>query len=90
MGDQLINVLQSYRTLFWQDNKSHPDSEIQKLWNDQLAYLTTKVGANPSGTDQPAVPNKRPVPSTSSFVGPRPSKRRDLVCSLHRFSYVLV
>ena len=79
MVDQLLNALRSSKRVFWEDNKGRPENEIQELWNHHVAYLTTELGANVTGIGQSSNPHKRAVPSTNSFGGPRPSKRRDLV-----------
>jgi hypothetical protein len=81
MPDQLLNALLLSKLVFWEDNKGLPETEIRELWNDRVADLTTKLGANPIeiGRFTSTVPQKRVVPSTNSLGGPRPSKRRDTV-----------
>lgn len=80
MVDQLLlNTLRTSKVLFWEDHKGQPNEEIQELWNHQMAYLTTELGANVTGIGPSSIPQKRVIPSTNAFVVPRPSKRRELV-----------
>ena len=79
MADQLLNTLRSSKMVFWEEHKGRPETEIQELWDHRVAYLTTELGANLTGFGQSSIPQKRAIPSTNSFGGPRPSKRRDVV-----------
>jgi hypothetical protein len=86
MADQLLNTLRSSKVVFWEEKKGLSETEIQKQWDLRVAYLTAELGANLTHIGQSSIPQKRTVPSTNSFGGPRPSKRRDLVCfSLQAF-----
>lgn len=77
--DPLLNAFRSAKTFFWEEHKAFSESEIQNLWNQQVAYLSREVGANPVGNGQSPLPQKRAVPSKDAVGEPRPSKRRDLV-----------
>lgn len=79
MADQLLQTLRSSKMVFWEENKDLPETEIQKFWDLRVAYLTAELGANPTRVGQSPTSQKRAVPSTSIFGGPRPSKRRDVV-----------
>ncbi len=79
MTDQLLNTLRSSKMVFWEDNKGRPETEVQNLWDQRVAYLTTELGANLAGLGQSSIPQKRAVPTTNAFGAPRPSKRRDVV-----------
>lgn len=79
MVDQLLNTLLSSKLVFWEENKRFPEPEIQRLWDQHMAYLTTELGANVTHIRPSSIPQKRAVPITNSSGAPRPSKRRDVV-----------
>jgi hypothetical protein len=41
--DHLANVLASFKTVFWKENESLPEIEIQRLWQLQWNRLTSRV-----------------------------------------------
>jgi hypothetical protein len=76
--DDLVNVLASSKAVFWQENASLPEIEIQKLWQLRWNCLGFRV----DGTSErygSIIPSKRPSPRTLSGDGHPPSKRQELV-----------
>jgi hypothetical protein len=80
MDDRLLNALRSSKELFWHDHQGVPESEIQRRWILRVSFLTEELTANLTGVGRSATPQKRSVPGTCSFGGPRPSKRPDVGC----------
>jgi hypothetical protein len=76
--DDLVNILTSYKAVFWQENASLPEIEIRQLWQLQWNYLTFRVNGV-SERHSSVIPSKRSIPRTLSGNDYPSSKRQELV-----------
>jgi hypothetical protein len=76
--NDLVNVLASSKAVFWQENESLPEIEIQRLWQLRWNCLISRVDGI-SERHGSIIPSEQSTPRTLSSDGHPPSERQELV-----------